>query len=192
MAAMAASTPGAFATRRPNREAAKKLKNKLISLFERDLVELTGSSELSEFVSVQELQCPDEGCADMETFVLLFDSSGAVRFRLRIRKEVHEVREEDLKVAWSERGSADGHDVGHGADGGADARAADAGSEENPWCSCCENNEEKQRQEGGCGCCFFQLKEDGSRVNSQTGAVWVRAGNVWAPRDGGEAKEAAS
>lgn len=180
------AVPGAFATlRRPNREAAKKLKNKLISLFERDITEMTGSAELSEFVSVQELQCPDEGCDDMETFVLIFDSAGATRVKLRIRKEIHEVREEDLKLAWSERGMQD-HAEGHRTDNrSVDERAADA--EAVPWCSCCENNLEKQRT--GCGCCFFQLKDDGSRVNTQTGVVWVQTGadgRAWRPRERGD------
>ena len=56
-----------------------------------------------------------------------------------------------------ERAEEERHADGHRADGGADARAADADSEAVPWCSCCENNEEKQRGEGGCGCCFFQV-----------------------------------
>jgi hypothetical protein len=96
-----------------------------------------GSSPLpEELVSVMELRCPDEGCPDLETIILIFDEHDQdSKLRLKIKKPISEVMECDVKELFTEH-------------------QATQGTPSSP-CGCCEPNIEKQRS--GCPCCGFIL-----------------------------------
>jgi len=98
-------------------------------------------------LSVREVRCPDEGCPDLETNVLVLRPDGSLDYLLRIQKPLAEVAEQDVKAAVAEH---------------------KRGGVPETTCSCCENYME--RQLGGCGCCGWQLLEaEGVRFHAESG-----------------------
>mmetsp|Transcript_22438 Transcript_22438/g.46093 ORF Transcript_22438/g.46093 Transcript_22438/m.46093 type:complete len:303 (+) Transcript_22438:55-963(+) len=105
-----------------------------------------------EHISVIEMTCPDEGCEDLETAILVMHDSGvadgltvsSLRRTIKVRKPLLRVLESDIKVALLETGEVvSGHGTG--------------GAEVTGPCSCCESNAQKQRD--GCSCCGWRLPE---------------------------------
>ena len=92
-------------------------------------------------LSIIEVNCPDEGCPDLETKILILREGHreheAHRI-VRIRKPLLEIDESDVKAAFSESAISNTENA----------------SAVGP-CSCCESNLQKQRD--GCSCCGWRL-----------------------------------
>ena len=152
------------------------------------LSDLVSDFEVS--VSCFEMACPDEGCEDKETCILVsvnnasggdglggFGGDGShqqqhqqrVSMKLRVRRPLDEVQEADVKASiseWQEEQAAEG-----------EREPGDGDPEGSTTCSCCETNEEKQRD--GCNCCGWMLLEDGTRFHAESGrtvavGAWTR------------------
>lgn len=100
-----------------------------------------------ERVSVMEMRCPDEGCPDLETIVMIFDQHDEdFKIKLKIKKPVSEVAESDVKDMWARH------------------QASQSGDVQGP-CGCCEQSIEKQQM--GCPCCGFQIQQSTETMNPQ-------------------------
>jgi hypothetical protein len=161
---------GAFGTRPATNNAATRaaiLKIKQLTLkalrSESQLADRAPAPPLLEQLSIVEVNCPDEGCVDLETAIMILGgnqregiddvpmtftgatpaASPPTGRTVRVRKPLLDVLESDIKDAFLE--------FRDGVDGGASDLASSGP------CSCCESN--LQKQQDGCSCCGFRMPQ---------------------------------